>query len=104
MPPFLSLFRFEIEQGLMDGSVAVKDVPAVWAAKMKELLGVDVPGDAQGCLQDIHWCVRPYLPVSPPFFLKEIRSVLMMAFAARETFTGARCALCRASPAFLTIE
>ncbi len=47
--------RFEIEQGLMDGSIAVKDVPAVWASKMKELLGVDVPGDAEGCLQDIHW-------------------------------------------------
>lgn len=39
----------------MDGSIAVKDVPTVWASKMKELLGVDVPGDAEGCLQDIHW-------------------------------------------------
>ena len=35
--------------------MSVEDVPAVWAAKMKEYLGVDVPGDAQGVLQDIHW-------------------------------------------------
>lgn len=41
----------------MDGSIAVKDVPSVWVSKMKELLGVDVPGDAEGCLQDIHWYV-----------------------------------------------
>lgn len=47
--------RFEIEQGLMDGSISVADVPKVWGEKMKDLLGVDVPGDADGCLQDIHW-------------------------------------------------
>ena len=51
--------RFEIEQGLMDGSLAVDDIPAAWTSKMKELLGVDVSGDdAKGCLQDVHWCVR----------------------------------------------
>lgn len=62
-----TLLRFEIEQGLMDGSVAVKDVPSVWAAKMKELLGVDVPGDAEGCLQDIHWCVCVFaIRLCPP--------------------------------------
>ncbi|CAM9851048.1 unnamed protein product [Ectocarpus sp. 12 AP-2014] len=58
--PLHIILRFEIEQGLMDGSIAVKDVPSVWASKMKELLGVDVPGDAEGCLQDIHWSVGAF--------------------------------------------
>ena len=31
------------------------DLPAAWNAKYKEYLGVDVPDDAHGCLQDIHW-------------------------------------------------
>lgn len=33
----------------------VEDVPKVWNAKMKELLGDAPPSDAQGCLQDVHW-------------------------------------------------
>jgi carboxypeptidase Taq len=49
------LIRFEMEIGLMDGSVNVSDVPELWNAKYKEYLGVDVPSDANGCLQDIHW-------------------------------------------------
>lgn len=55
--PLHIILRFEIEQGLMDGSISVADVPRVWSEKMKDLLGVEVPGDAEGCLQDIHWSV-----------------------------------------------
>lgn len=33
----------------------MEDVPKVWNAKMKELLGEEPPSDAQGCLQDVHW-------------------------------------------------
>ncbi len=49
------IIRFEIEVGLIEGSIAVGDVPEVWNAKIKQYLGLDVPNDAQGCLQDIHW-------------------------------------------------
>jgi len=49
------LIRFEIEKALIEGTVAVKDLPELWNAKYKEYLGVDVPNDAQGVLQDIHW-------------------------------------------------
>lgn len=47
--------RFDIESGLMDGSLAVADVPRVWAEKMREYVGVEVTDDASGCLQDVHW-------------------------------------------------
>ena len=49
------MVRYEIEKRLMDGSMEVKDVPAAWNALYKEYLGVDVPDDQHGCLQDSHW-------------------------------------------------
>ena len=49
------VLRFEIELALIEGDITVADVPELWNAKMKQSLGIDVPDDAQGCLQDIHW-------------------------------------------------
>lgn len=49
------ILRFELERALINGTLAVKDVPEAWNARFKELLGLTVPNDAQGCLQDIHW-------------------------------------------------
>lgn len=53
--PMHIILRYEIERGLMDGSIKVEDVPKVWNAKMKEYLGTEPENDAQGCLQDVHW-------------------------------------------------
>lgn len=49
------LIRYEIEKALVNGEIKVDDIPKLWNAKYKEYLGVDVPDDAQGCLQDVHW-------------------------------------------------
>ena len=49
------MLRLEIEIALVEGKVMVKDLPAVWNAKMEEYLGVTPPDDAVGVLQDIHW-------------------------------------------------
>ncbi len=49
------ILRFELEQDLIEGRVAVADLPAAWNAKMYEYLGVEVPDDARGVLQDMHW-------------------------------------------------
>lgn len=49
------MVRYEIEKRLIDGSLAVKDVPEMWNALYKQYLGVDVPDDTRGCLQDSHW-------------------------------------------------
>jgi len=51
------IVRFELEQELLAGTVAVRELPEVWNARMKEYLGVDVPTDAQGVLQDMHWAM-----------------------------------------------
>ncbi len=52
---FHVIIRYEIEKQLLDGSLAVKDLPARWNSLYKSMLGVEVPDDKKGCLQDIHW-------------------------------------------------
>ncbi len=49
------VLRFELEVALIEGELDVDDVPTAWDARMRELLGVEVPGPAQGVLQDPHW-------------------------------------------------
>ena len=52
---FHIMIRYELEKQLIAGTLAVKDLPAAWNKLYKEYLGVDVPNDSQGCLQDSHW-------------------------------------------------
>ncbi|SEQ40549.1 carboxypeptidase Taq [Devosia sp. YR412] len=52
---FHVMLRTDIEAALIDGSLKVKDLPEAWNAKIKEYLGLDVPNDALGVLQDVHW-------------------------------------------------
>ncbi len=47
--------RYDLEKAIMEGTLAVRDLPQAWNAKMKEYLGIDVPDDARGVLQDTHW-------------------------------------------------
>lgn len=49
------LLRYDLERAMVDGDLAVADLPGAFGAGMKDLLGLDVPDDARGCLQDIHW-------------------------------------------------
>jgi carboxypeptidase Taq len=49
------ILRFELEQQLLAGTIELEELPEAWNAKMKEFLGIDVPDDGQGVLQDVHW-------------------------------------------------
>lgn len=49
------MVRYEIEKGLFDGTIDVDDLPRIWNEKYKEYLGIDVPSDREGVLQDSHW-------------------------------------------------
>jgi carboxypeptidase Taq len=50
------ILRFEIEQPLIDGEIEPEDIPALWDARMQELLGLDTRGNYRdGPLQDVHW-------------------------------------------------
>jgi carboxypeptidase Taq len=49
------ILRFDLERRLIEGTLEAKDLPEAWNAGMKDLLGIDVPDDARGVLQDTHW-------------------------------------------------
>jgi carboxypeptidase Taq len=49
------VLRFELELALMEGRLAVADLPHAWNEGIHRLLGLDVPDDAAGALQDVHW-------------------------------------------------
>ncbi|MEO5890204.1 MAG: carboxypeptidase M32 [Ferruginibacter sp.] len=52
---FHVMIRYEIEKMLIEGSIDTKDIPAFWNEHYQRYLGVSVPDDKKGCLQDIHW-------------------------------------------------
>ncbi|MBQ2989065.1 MAG: carboxypeptidase M32 [Clostridia bacterium] len=49
------MVRYELEKRLIAGTLSVSELPAEWNRLYKEYLGVDVPDDTRGCLQDTHW-------------------------------------------------
>ncbi len=49
------IVRFEIEMGLLDGSLKVKEIPDAWNDKMRAYLGIAPAHHGEGCLQDVHW-------------------------------------------------
>jgi carboxypeptidase Taq len=49
------MLRFELERGLVQGTISVGELPELWRAKMDEYLGVVPETDADGVLQDVHW-------------------------------------------------
>jgi carboxypeptidase Taq len=53
--PLHIIVRFELERALIGGELAVADLPDAWSEAMRRLLDVEVPSDAQGCMQDVHW-------------------------------------------------
>ncbi len=52
---FHIMIRYELEKQLIEGSLSVADIPGWWKESYKAWLGVDVPDDKNGCLQDVHW-------------------------------------------------
>ena len=49
------VLRFELEVELFEGELQPADLPEAWNARMADYLGVEVPDDAAGVLQDVHW-------------------------------------------------
>ena len=49
------ILRFELEQEIMAGTIDLKELPEAWNARFEEYLGIPVPSDTLGVLQDVHW-------------------------------------------------
>lgn len=58
--PVHIMLRYELERQLLDGELAIKDLPEAWNQGMTARLGVRPVNDAEGCLQDIHWSVGAF--------------------------------------------
>jgi len=52
---FHIMMRVDLEAAMIAGDIAVADVPAAWNERIQAELGLNVPSDREGCLQDIHW-------------------------------------------------
>jgi carboxypeptidase Taq len=68
------ILRFELEQELVSGRLAVKDLPEAWNARFEELLGLTVPDDREGVLQDSHWAAGGF-GYFPTYLLGSVLSV-----------------------------
>lgn len=49
------MIRFEIERAMFSGDLEVQAIPEVWNQRYEQYLGLKVPDDSKGCLQDVHW-------------------------------------------------
>ena len=78
-----TMLRFELEVDVLEGRLAVKDLPAAWNAKVKDYLGLDVPDDSQGVLQDVHWS-SGYIGYFPSYTLGNIASVQFFQKACQD--------------------
>lgn len=72
------MLRVEIEMALMDGSLDVADIPEVWNAAIQRDLGLTVPGDDLGCLQDVHWS-SGYIGSFPTYTIGNVTAAQIMA-------------------------
>ena len=76
------ILRFELEQALLTGELAVPDLPEAWGAKMREYLGLVPPTDTDGVLQDIHWS-GGLVGSFPSYTLGNVASVQLFEAACR---------------------
>jgi len=74
---FHIMLRVEIECALMDGSLSVSDLPSAWNATIKRDLGLTVPNDAKGVLQDVHWSTG-YIGSFPTYTIGNIMGAQVM--------------------------
>jgi carboxypeptidase Taq len=75
--------RYELELGLVRGSLSVRDLEAAWNEKTKQLLGLDVRQPVEGVLQDIHWAWGEF-GYFPTYSLGNLYGATLFAAAKRE--------------------
>lgn len=79
------MIRFDLELALLEGSLAVKDLPEAWDERYESDLGITPPGPSSGVLQDVHWFNGPIGGVFQGYTLGNILSAMFYekALAAR---------------------
>lgn len=77
------ILRFELEQALLTGDLAAKDLPAAWNERFHKMFGLTVPKDNLGCLQDVHWSAG-LLGYFPTYTLGNLYAAQLMAQAEKD--------------------
>jgi carboxypeptidase Taq len=77
------MLRFEMELGLLEGSMSPAEAPAIWNEKMQSYLGVTPPTDTLGVLQDVHWS-SGMMGYFPTYTLGNILSVQLFDTAVSQ--------------------
>jgi len=77
------MLRMELEIALLEGSLAIRDLPEAWNARMQEYLGLTPPNDALGVLQDIHWA-SGYIGYFPTYTLGNLISAQLWEAIRRD--------------------
>ena len=77
------LIRFELELALLKGDLPVADLPSAWNQKYEKYLGITPQGDADGCLQDIHWSAG-LIGYFPTYTLGNMNAAQLFDAASRE--------------------
>jgi len=77
------MLRFELENELIDGRLAVDDLPSAWNDRMEDYLGVRPSNDAEGVLQDIHWSLGAF-GYFPTYALGNLMSTQLFDQAQRD--------------------
>jgi len=87
------ILRFRLERAMIEGALAVAELPAAWNEGLHRLLGIIPPDDARGCLQDIHWHDGAF-GYFPSYTLGAMAAAQLMK-AARAAEPGLDAALAR---------
>ncbi len=77
------LLRYKLEKALIEGTLAIDDLPQAWNDGMKKLLGITPPDAAQGCMQDVHWPVGD-VGYFPAYTLGDMGAAQFFAAACRQ--------------------
>lgn len=81
--PLHVILRYEIERDFIQGNLNVEDIPSRWNSDFKSLLGLEVPSDDKGCLQDIHWSMLAY-GYFPTYLLGAAAAAQLAHFCAKD--------------------
>ena len=81
------MIRFDLELALLEGSLAVRDLPEAWADRYEADLGIAPPDDRDGVLQDVHWFAGPIGGAFQGYTLGNITGVQFYEAAIAESPT-----------------
>ena len=80
---FHVMIRYELEKKLLENTLSTDDIPTYWNEQYANLMGVKVPNDLRGCLQDVHWSHGSF-GYFPTYSLGSFYAAQFYATATRE--------------------